>query len=70
MASGGPVGRAQARLGVSALDVVTGAFSYTGRYIAEAGQRADAPTSGEQRLRDVTTRVGEGPGDDVEGGHA
>jgi uncharacterized protein YbjT (DUF2867 family) len=37
VAGGGDLGRAQARLTqVSTLDVVTGAFSYTGRYIAEA----------------------------------
>ena len=35
MAGGGDLGRAQARLTVADLDVVTGAFSYTGRYIAE-----------------------------------
>ena len=35
MAGGGDLGRAQA-LGVTPLDVVTGAFSYTGRHIAEA----------------------------------
>ena len=36
MAGGGDLGRAQARRRLSDLDVVTGAFSYTGRHIAEA----------------------------------
>ena len=36
VAGGGDLGRAQARLIVADLDVVTGAFSYTGRHIAEA----------------------------------
>ncbi len=36
MARRGDLGRAQARLIVGELDVVTGAFSYTGRHIAEA----------------------------------
>ncbi len=36
MAGGGDLGRAQARRRLSDLDAVTGAFSYTGRHIAEA----------------------------------
>ena len=50
LARRGDLGRAQARLGVPALDVVTGAFSYTGRHIAEALLARD------RRVRTLTRR--------------
>jgi uncharacterized protein YbjT (DUF2867 family) len=50
VAGGGDLGRAQAGLTVAELDVVTGAFSYTGRYIAE-----DLLSRG-RRVRTLTRR--------------